>query len=294
MTLGESELSKRLYAITNQRYDDNCFPQQTMTLGESELSKRLYAITNQRYDDNCFPVIISIDFKSWNLHWSQMSTVFKDNQTDHEIPPGEPFLWTNHKGGFEGLRQKGWTLITICLLLYVEFQTGIKSVIIGQGDNQVVKILLLLKEVGLTRDIYLIKYKDHILSEITKFQNVLDKASRALGLEFQSVLDKASRALGLEVKMEETFYSTDVLIYGKDILYKGAYLSSATKKISRMLADINDMERTFFTKGLIYHQQPKRSLECWLILTKLYQQFMMKSLLFNPLGWLLHKKGTLL
>lgn len=135
-------------------------------------------------------------------------------------------MWTNHKGGFEGLRQKGWTLITICLLLYVEFQTGIKSVIIGQGDNQVVKILLLLKEVGLTRDIYLIKYKDHILSEITKFQ---------------SVLDKASRALGLEVKMEETFYSTDVLIYGKDILYKGAYLSSATKKISRMLADINEI-----------------------------------------------------
>lgn len=241
------------------------FPQQTMTLGESELNKRLYAITNQQYDENCFPVIISIDFKSWNLHWSQQSTgpffqVLDDlfgtpgliyrthqffaqtlvalashnnppefligNEKNNDFPDDEPFMWTSHKGGFEGLRQKGWTLITICLLLYVEFQTGIKSLIIGQGDNQVVKILLPLKETGLSRSVYIVKYKSQILQEIARFQQVLDSTAKALGLE---------------VKLQETFYSSDLLIYGKDILYKGAFLSSATKKISRMLVDVNEI-----------------------------------------------------
>ncbi|KAK9679604.1 Mononegavirales RNA dependent RNA polymerase [Popillia japonica] len=63
------------------------------------------------------------------------------------------------------------------------------------------------------------------------------------------IRDKASRALGLEVTMEEIFYSTDVLIYGKDILYKGAYLSSATKKISRMLADINEIKGAYLSSA---------------------------------------------
>jgi hypothetical protein len=52
---------------------------------------------------------------------------------------GEPeeceSLWCNHKGGFQGLRQKRWTLITIVLLLLVGFMAELKSYIVGQGDN---------------------------------------------------------------------------------------------------------------------------------------------------------------
>jgi hypothetical protein len=43
-------------------------------------------------------------------------------------------------GGFEGLRQKGWTLITIAMLLRVEHRVGLKSYIVGQGDKQVCRI----------------------------------------------------------------------------------------------------------------------------------------------------------
>jgi hypothetical protein len=46
-------------------------------------------------------------------------------------------LWRNLLGGFKGQRQNGWTLITIAMLLLVEHQVGLKSYIVGQGDNQI-------------------------------------------------------------------------------------------------------------------------------------------------------------
>jgi hypothetical protein len=55
-------------------------------------------------------------------------------------------LWYNHSGEFEGLRQKGWTLATIGMLLFVEYETGCKSYIIGQGDNQVCKLVINIPE----------------------------------------------------------------------------------------------------------------------------------------------------
>jgi hypothetical protein len=46
-------------------------------------------------------------------------------------------LWYDQRGGFEGLRQKGWTFVTITMLLLVEHQVRLKSYIVGQGDDQV-------------------------------------------------------------------------------------------------------------------------------------------------------------
>lgn len=51
-------------------------------------------------------------------------------------------IWVGQQGGCEGLRQKGWTIITEAALWAVEEITGIESCIIGQGDNQFIKIRL--------------------------------------------------------------------------------------------------------------------------------------------------------
>lgn len=45
---------------------------------------------------------------------------------------------TNLKGGFEGLRQKGWTIFTICAIFLHAFRNNYNITVLGQGDNQVV------------------------------------------------------------------------------------------------------------------------------------------------------------
>jgi hypothetical protein len=56
---------------------------------------------------------------------------------------------------------------------------------------------------------------------------------------FLTTLTKAAAEIGLRVKPDETSISRDVMIYGKDLLWKGAFLPQALKTISRTLPDVN-------------------------------------------------------
>jgi hypothetical protein len=169
------------------------FPQQTMTLDEADLSKRLLLIASDNQESlQSLSVMIGIDFSSWNICQTYLSTLYTFQFLDdlfgisglylrsHKFfessmialasnqnpplsligrPDGTPEecneLWYNHSGGFEGLRQKGWTLATIGLLLLVEFETGFKSYILGQGDNQMCKLILPIPQEYETVDSYI-------------------------------------------------------------------------------------------------------------------------------------------
>ena len=56
-----------------------------------------------------------------------------------------------HKVGVEGLRQKGWTLFTIFLIMAVAQILGVRAELTGQGDNQTIKLWVQLPE-GVTPD----------------------------------------------------------------------------------------------------------------------------------------------
>lgn len=43
-----------------------------------------------------------------------------------------------HRGSFEGMRQKEWTILTINAILAHAFLHGYSITILGQGDNQVI------------------------------------------------------------------------------------------------------------------------------------------------------------
>jgi hypothetical protein len=107
----------------------------------------------------------------------------------------------------------------------VEQETGLKSYIIGQGDNQVCKLLIPIR-----RD-----YED----PNTYMQSNQDDVTAATG-SFMTVLEKRASELGLKIKACETSTSTDVMIYGKEILFKGAYMTQGVKRISRTLPDTNE------------------------------------------------------
>ncbi|QMP82242.1 RNA-dependent RNA polymerase [Blattodean arli-related virus OKIAV102] len=268
-------LEMRLYfCVTEVNISHNIFPyfpQQTMTLDEAELHKRLYYLSGNRdLPQEFLAALVIIDFSSWNLTWIKAATDLIFSMLDelhgtpglytytHEFfseclitlashlnPPasylgsrsGDPppcnEVWYGHQSGFEGLRQKGWTLCTIALLLLVEQETGIKSYIIGQGDNQVCKILLPVPAEHSTAEQYL-----------ETDQESIDTIIRS----YMGVLETRARELGLRIKAEETSVSTDVMIYGKEILYRGAYMPQGIKRISRTLPDTNETFSNLHTR----------------------------------------------
>jgi hypothetical protein len=247
------------------------FPQQTMTLNESELLRRLLFFSDVLRDPRLFLGIFNgIDFSNWNLghtsplaepffkfldqifgtpglfiatHWffeqcdTVMASYLNPPSTLINHPTGEPQecneLWYGHAGGFEGLRQKGWTIITIALLLYVEHLIGTKSYIIGQGDNQVCKGMIPVPE------------------GYASVENYLESGGEDLDRKIALFLDpltKAAAKIGLTVKPDETCTSRNLIIYGKDILYKGAFMPQALKRISRTLPDVNEIYPTLETE----------------------------------------------
>lgn len=266
----EANLSKTIFKY---------FPQQTMTLSERELTKRVLSMATVDGLDTYIPIFMSIDFKSWNIHWQYSSTYQIFNQIDmlfgtpglytyshiffeqctvavssrysppssligvqgHQVYrtkakfPTCDLLWYNHSGGFEGIRQKGWTIITIILLLIVEMKTGIKSFIIGQGDNQFLKLLIPCTKdnTTLSKSTYIKTHQGAITQELQRFLDVLEEVAEMFRLV---------------IKKEESWFSSNFVNYGKDLLLDGAYLPQGMKKISRVLSDINDLYPTLTAK----------------------------------------------
>jgi hypothetical protein len=67
----------------------------------------------------------------------------EDNDRLYEID--HDLAWTNHLGGFEGIDQATWTVATICMLYRAMWDEDSSFKLLGQGDNQVLALLLRLK-----------------------------------------------------------------------------------------------------------------------------------------------------
>lgn len=268
-------LEMRLYFCVTEsniaKFVFKYFPQQTMTLDESELLKRLLTLTNDfaTFMKYIAP-ILGIDFTSWNVCWTYSATwqvfQFLDDLfgtpglylhthkffeeclvalASHCNPPASLIdnprgpigecetLWYNHLGGFEGLRQKGWTFCTIGVLLLVEFMTGIKSYVLGQGDNQVCKLILPIPDDFESVDAYLEINQAHVTSEINRFI---------------ASLQHVVSGLGLAIKQDETWAAVDLMIYGKEMIHRGSFLSQGIKRISRLFPDVNEIYPNLYTQ----------------------------------------------
>lgn len=251
------------------------FPQQTMTLSESELTTRLLNITLPKPDSQFVEVIINLDFFKWNLMWRNESTAPTFNLLDgffglpglytethkffescmmylvsHEFPPSSlnnstrqnpppcETLWYDHKGGIEGLRQKGWTLATIGILLCTELRTGVSGTITGQGDNQVIVAKFTIPYQNCSRDEYVLNHRLELEQRIK---------------DYLAELEIVSTGMGMPIKMEETWVALNTFAYGKDIIYKGAMMPMSMKRVSRIMTDINDQLPTLANKLSTLH-----------------------------------------
>nr|WAK77191.1 MAG: RNA-dependent RNA polymerase [Rhabdoviridae sp.] len=122
--------------------------------------------------------------------------------------------WTEHLGGIEGLRQKGWTIFTVALIRLIADQHDIEISLMGQGDNQVLKCsfpaTMTNEEIKMKHQ----KFLDHLFSEF--------------GL------------VGPPLKKSETWTTSNLFIYGKFPVLKGVPLPMSLKRVCRMFRLSNE------------------------------------------------------
>ncbi|APG78739.1 RNA-dependent RNA polymerase [Hubei diptera virus 11] len=227
-------------------------PDQTMTDSEVILAQKISsAVKNQNQDYE----LINLDLSKWNSSyrhalvtrfgktldqlfglknfyeynhiWFLKANVFTNSRLhppDYDIftklpIPGD-YYYNNHKGGMEGMRQKLWTIITIAIIKYSAETLNLRITVIGQGDNQVV----------------LIKYREDQIDKKSELRN-----------RFLQLLKTNFLAVNLKLKLSETWISKNLFEYGKVRYYKGEAISQTTKKISRLIPDINDGISSFMS-----------------------------------------------
>lgn len=234
----------------------------TMTHSMLNLQKEMVRNTKSQSQASSDSVTfcINMDFEKWNLNMRKESTyeVFKSlgqlfglptlyNKTydifensiiyladgsytlnlDDNLDLVEKDLnkaYSNHIGGFEGLRQKGWTIFTVVLIALVCDSMGIKYRLMGQGDNQVLIVTLYshrAKIFGL--------HSEESSSEIT-----------ATLYQLQCKLQEVFGSVGLPLKPLESWTSESFFSYGKFPIYRGVPCAMSLKKISRIFFFSNE------------------------------------------------------
>lgn len=96
---------------------------------------------------------------------------------------------------------------------------------VGQGDNVIIVAKIPKLYPHMSDEDYIIQFQDNLQTDCRKYM---------------TNLKRISEGLGIIIKLEETWFSTVLLNYGKEIFFKGAYMTGILKKIGRMFQDTND------------------------------------------------------
>ncbi|DBA36821.1 TPA_asm: L [Trifolium betacytorhabdovirus 1] len=234
----------------------------TMTYSLLDLSKEMVKNTLSLSDGSRFSktFCINMDFEKWNLNMRKEATYhvflrlgqifglpslynktydvfsksviyladgsyipqFDENLDLLETDPD--LAYEGHLGGFEGLRQKGWTIFTVVLISYVCNQLGIKYKLMGQGDNQVLIVEIYSQAArhgGLTSNGAIIEIK-------ATLRQLIDR------------LEMVFADVGLPLKKLETWTSDRFFSYGKFPIYNRLPCAVSLKRVSRIFFFSNE------------------------------------------------------
>nr|UYL95634.1 MAG: RNA-dependent RNA polymerase [Tongren Rhabd tick virus 3] len=143
---------------------------------------------------------------------------------DRVVPKGDYMVvWEGQDGGLEGLRQKGWSVLNLLVILREALVRNTKVQTLAQGDNQVICTQYKLPD-GLPDH-----YLDFELEQI--FAN---------NAAIMAAIHKGTAKLGLIINQKETLVSSDYLTYGKVPVFRGCIQPHEVKRYSRITCIPND------------------------------------------------------
>ncbi|DBA36937.1 TPA_asm: L [Artemisia alphacytorhabdovirus 1] len=242
MTDSQLDLTKKMYSTVKN---------------QSKRAKRTGALFDTK------TVCMSLDFEKWNGHMRKEATffvfkalgelfgmenlynetyeLFKDSyfyladgsyvpklSDDGDFVPEPPLSFTGHKGGQEGLRQKGWTIFTVVGLDWICRKHNCTYKIMGMGDNQVLQLTM---------------YTYHVDASGIANERGLEEMRNILFGLFDDLLE-VFNDLGLPLKPLETWISEDLFVYGKYPVLNGVPLTMDLKKIMRIFPFSNQETMT--------------------------------------------------
>nr|WAK77058.1 MAG: RNA-dependent RNA polymerase [Rhabdoviridae sp.] len=132
-------------------------------------------------------------------------------------------VWEGQDGGLEGLRQKGWSVLNLLVILREALVRNTKVQTLAQGDNQVICTQYKIPD-GLPDH-----YLDFELEQI--FAN---------NAAIMAAIHKGTAKLGLIINQKETLVSSDYLTYGKVPVFRGCIQPHEVKRYSRITCIPND------------------------------------------------------
>jgi hypothetical protein len=231
-------------------------------------------------------VFITVDFSKWcsTQTWASVTRVFKEfdnlfgldrvftytqlfpieslllyqsryhppNQDQSGLPLESSTSTHRNNKWLEGLRQKGWTLVTLCMILYVAMAEETTATLLGQGDNQVIVLKIpssdVLQRRGQTVQEYVKGFLDH--------------------------LTVMSLRMGMIIKPEETWTSTCLFEYSKKYHIRGTQVSCGLKRASRISSEANDSMRTlngelssFYSAGVALASEDREPMSAFFLST---------------------------
>lgn len=229
------------------------FPQITMSLNLLDMQKKMAEMSKLTEEQEAkITYVINMDFIKWNqqMRLSICEYIFKEldrifglpglfTQTHRIFKQSVVYLadgcrklfpdlntgvrvdgknsWQDAGAGKEGLRQKGWTIMTVCDIDAVAKKHSGKFQLVGGGDNQVLTVTYTTKLIDNDGKIT-IEGKNEIRRKLEIFLDDLED-------------HMTERKLPL--KTSETWVSTSLFMYNKFMYYKGSPLRAPSKLISR-------------------------------------------------------------
>ncbi|AJR16768.1 RNA polymerase [Zahedan rhabdovirus] len=141
---------------------------------------------------------------------------------------GATVCWEGQLGGFEGLRQKGWSILNYLVLRREALTRNTGTRFLAQGDNQIVITQYTLVSKNTDEAM-----KREVLNIWENNQTIMDRIRKATG------------KLGLKINEDEVVTSAELLIYGKVPVYRGKVIPLETKRWSRVSTVTNDQIPNF-------------------------------------------------
>ncbi|QQP18749.1 RNA-dependent RNA polymerase [Soybean thrips rhabdo-like virus 1] len=130
------------------------------------------------------------------------------------------YAWNGQPGGFEGVRQKGWTVCGALVVLRESARNKVKVNLLAQGDNQIIVTNFKLPK---------------------KLDQVIDSNSIiSINKLIMERIFKGAEKMGLSINRDETMSSSRFFIYGKIPIFRGNFINLETKKWSRANCVSND------------------------------------------------------
>ncbi|AEI17640.1 L gene product [Kotonkan virus] len=191
----------------------------------------------QRYDSNSaiftvmgqflgYPKLIARThefFEKSLIYYNQRPDLMRVVGNEVVSMDNKKVAWEGQKGGLEGLRQKGWSVVN---LLMIEREVKIRNTLVkvlAQGDNQTITT----------------HYKTETFHNDAELQEHIRHIVNNNNAIMESIVI-GTRRLGLKINEDETMQSPDYINYGKVPIVNGVIRGLNTKRWSRVNFVTND------------------------------------------------------